>query len=161
MWQLQFLQANAFISTCLGNTPWQAEALFGKQSSSESQGRWWSQTQAESKWKLIWSQGQMPLGNQLSWNSWSFLKCVSNVCRFDFRLILAWLQVPPICSPQQSDHALAASAALTGSAHACIHVFVGRVSAFFLWALSVWATLRCVFLLTSSALLAGTIEITI
>lgn len=53
MWQLQFLQANAFISTCLGNTPWQAEALFGKQSSSESQGRWWSQTQAESKWKLI------------------------------------------------------------------------------------------------------------
>lgn len=94
----------------------------------------------------------MPLGNQLSWNSWSFLKCVSNLCRFDFRFILAWLQVPPIGSPQQSDHALAASAALTGSAHACkprwinSSLFVGRVSAFFLWALSVWATLRCVSL---------------
>lgn len=106
-WQFtQFLQANAFISTCFGNTPWHLKQRIQRKKTEKVH-----PTTSASKIKVINLSPIFPVSptpfeektcSQLPWSLFS---------------IACW--PPPLNgSPRQSDHALAASAAPIDSAHA-------------------------------------------
>ncbi len=104
-WHLQFLQANAFISTCLGNTPWHLKHRIQRKKDEKVH-------PAASASKILKS---FPYISSFTNPIWKKVKC----SQLPWIIFSSLAATPPLNdSPQQSDHALAASAAPIDFAHA-------------------------------------------